>query len=1098
MRPSRHITSSLCALALGATLLPIAGGAHALTDVTTGNGATWNVNDARRPGLDTGSIRNISNSRLEAFGSLFLQVEGGTHRMNGEMLRGFGLTEVARGSYASTASVLLDGVSVTRQLDVGTTTGTGSFFDTFTNTTTAPITIRASFGGSLGYGVPGSSTAGTVTATSDGDAVLDGDDTWMVASSPGQFRATGVVVGSAAPARLGDQQNDPFSTDYSSTGSAQNDPGFVSELTIAPGATESLLHFVHVGAQNQTAAAVTATQALAASPDLSALTLDQVCTVENWDLTALAGFDPATCVGADPLQLPVATPAAAGVTTVDYDVTGKSVATLRRDLRSGLVTSVEITRAYLDRIAAYDQGALGFKSFIHVADDALEQAARADAALATGDTRPLLGIPIAVKDLYDVEGQPTTGGITSLATWKPESDAWQIARLREAGAVFLGKTNLSEFANSGSFSESGFMQSWNGLYPSKSSFGSSGGSATAVAADLAPISLGTQTGVSLYAPATGASLSTFRGTDGLTSAEGVMPLTWAQDYAGPIGQSVTDLALVLDATATRTSGNNPEDILTSRVDNALRPESFTAGLDAGALRGKRVGYLPGSFVSSQISDDPTGADTLADVRAAVAAAGGELVALTTAAPGQPAAPGPVSGNAGAHGWNDYIVSEPTFPYRTPAAVWQNLANLPYNVLGTSVASRVPHDPTSVTNALARRDAYKRAIATWMDTAGVDVVAYPGFISQPGNNDASSAALSSDRATGVLTSNVGLPTVVVPVGTTSEGYSNSLQLVGRAWSDADVLAMGYAVEQVADARLRGTHAPALTYGGPAASVVGLQLASTSVERGTAPRATVTVTSERKASGSVTLEVDGRKVAGTLAGGSATVALPADLSAGRHLVVARFGGSTKVAAGEAVAELKVTAGRPVVTAAPTNDVIEAGTRAAFAVSARSNGAPVTDGTALLMQGTTVLGTAALTAAGDAVVSLDGLAVGRHEFTAMVTSSADHTSGSSQPVAVGVTKAKATISAKVRGSSVRVRVEATPSVAGKVRFKAGGKLVATVKLRDGKAVLGLAKLPRGTRTVRVVYLGNDSVLRAKASVEVKTKAEEEALIPGSASST
>ncbi|WP_114423481.1 amidase family protein [Nocardioides houyundeii] len=1083
MQPSRHLLS-LCALALGATLLPGVGAAQALTPVTTDDGATWNVNDARRPGLDTGSIRDVSNSRLEAFGSLFLQVQGGTHRMNGQMLRGFGLTEVARGSYASTASVQLDGVSVSRQLDVGTATGTGSFFDTFTNTTTAPITIRASFGGSLGYGVPGSTTAGQVTATSDGDSELDGDDTWMVATTPGQVRPTGVVVGSAPPQRLGDQQADPFTVDYVPTGSAQNDPGFVHELTIEPGATESLLHFVHVGARGQTAAAVTATQALAASPDLAALTLDQVCTVENWDLAAIPGFDPATCVGADPLQLPAATADAAGITSIDYDVTGKSVDTLRRDLAAGTVTSVEITRAYLDRIAAYDQGPLGFKSFIHVADDALEQAARADAARAAGDKRPLLGIPIAVKDLYDVEGQPTTGGIKSLASWKPESDAWQIARLREAGAVFLGKTNLSEFANSGSFSESGFMQTWNGLYPSKTSYGSSGGSAAAVAADLAPISLGTQTGVSLYAPSTGASLSTFRGTDGLTSAEGVMPLTWAQDYAGPIGQSVTDLALVLDATATRTSGNNPDDILTNRVDNTLRPESFTAGLSADALRGKRVGYLPGSFASAQIADDPTGADTLADVRAAVEAAGGQLVELTTPVPGQPAAPGPISGNAGAHGWNDYIVSEPTFPYRTPAAVWQNLANLPYNVSGTSVASRVPHDAQSVTNVLARRDAYKQAISTWMDTADVDVVAYPGFLSQMGNNDASSSALSSDRATGVTTSNVGLPTVVVPVGTTSQGYSNSLQLVGRAWSDADVLAMGYAVEQVTHARVRGTHAPALAYGGPAASTVGLQLDSTSVERGTAPKATVTVSSERKVTGSVTLEVDGRKVTGTLTAGTASVALPSDLPAGRHLVVARFGGTTKVAAGEAVAELKVTAGRPEVTLAQVGGPVEVGTTATFAVSARSNAAAVTDGTVLLMRGNAVLGTATLTPTGEATVSLDGLTVGRHELTAMVTSSTDHTSGTSNPVSVRVTKAKPALSTKVRGKKIKVTLKATAPVAGKVRFKAKGKVVATVKLRAGKATLGLAKLPRKARKVRVVYLGNESVTRAKATVKVPVK--------------
>ncbi len=99
---------------------------------------------------------------------------------------------------------------------------------------------------------------------------------------------------------------------------------------------------------------------------------------------------------------------------------------------------------------------------------------------------------------------PTTGGTLALKDWHPKADAWQVAKLREAGAVIIGKTNLSEFANSGTYSESGYKQIWNALYPSKTSFGSSGGSATAVAARAwRRRAMGTQTGVSLYAPVDG-------------------------------------------------------------------------------------------------------------------------------------------------------------------------------------------------------------------------------------------------------------------------------------------------------------------------------------------------------------------------------------------------------------------------------------------------------------------------------------------------------------------------------------------------------------------------------------------------------------------
>ncbi len=123
-------------------------------------------------------------------------------------------------------------------------------------------------------------------------------------------------------------------------------------------------------------------------------------------------------------------------------------------MKSGLTTSQKITRAYLDRIAAYDRGPFGFHAFITVADDAMAQAKAADDARAAGDTSELLGIPVAIKDLYDTKDMPTTDGSLAFEGWRPKRDAFQVDRLRDAGAVILGKANLSEFANSGSYSDS--------------------------------------------------------------------------------------------------------------------------------------------------------------------------------------------------------------------------------------------------------------------------------------------------------------------------------------------------------------------------------------------------------------------------------------------------------------------------------------------------------------------------------------------------------------------------------------------------------------------------------------------------------------------
>ena len=149
------------------------------------------------------------------------------------------------------------------------------------------------------------------------------------------------------------------------------------------------------------------------------------------------------------------------------------------DMAAGLTTSVAITRAYLDRIAAYDEGPFGFHAYITVAKDALAQAAAADARRAAGEKGDLLGIPVNVKDLYDTKDMPTTDGTLALEGWQPKRDAFQVEKLRAAGAIILGKGNLSEFANSGSYSESGYGMVWNAFKPSKTSLGSSGGPAVA-------------------------------------------------------------------------------------------------------------------------------------------------------------------------------------------------------------------------------------------------------------------------------------------------------------------------------------------------------------------------------------------------------------------------------------------------------------------------------------------------------------------------------------------------------------------------------------------------------------------------------------------
>src|SRR4029079_6589546 len=230
----------------------------------------------------------------------------------------------------------------------------------------------------------------------------------------------------------------------------------------------------------------TGASTLATTPDVAGIPAGVGCTVVNWAPL----FDAPTCAANPAPAVTPEQPTKLPVTTSGYDVFDKSVTQLAADMKSGLTTSQAITRAYLDRIEAYDKGPFGFHAFITVADDAMAQAKAADDARQAGNTSELLGIPVAIKDLYDTKNMRTTDGALAFEGWRPKRDAFQVKKLRDAGAVILGKANLSEFANSGSYSDSGYGMVWNAFKPSKTSLGSSGGSAHPPAPSIAALGMG--------------------------------------------------------------------------------------------------------------------------------------------------------------------------------------------------------------------------------------------------------------------------------------------------------------------------------------------------------------------------------------------------------------------------------------------------------------------------------------------------------------------------------------------------------------------------------------------------------------------------------
>lgn len=305
------------------------------------------------------------------------------------------------------------------------------------------------------------------------------------------------------------------------------------------------------------------------------------------------------------------------------DLQTATVAELTEALDSGRITSVALTTAYMRRIGELDAGGPALNSVRCLNPAALEEAAAADRRRAQGAAGPLLGIPVLIKDNIDVVGMPTTAGSLALADARPDRDAPLVAQLRTAGAVILGKANLTEFANyltdgmpSGYSSLAG--QVLNPYDASTTPSGSSAGSGVAAAAGFAAVTVGTETSGSILSPAVANSIVGIKPTVGLVSRTGIVPIAASQDTAGPMTRTVADAAVLLTAIC----GADPADPATAR--NPLVGHDFAADLSGDALRGARIGV-----VAAEVPDEGSDERILWDAAlAALAGRGATLVEVT--------------------------------------------------------------------------------------------------------------------------------------------------------------------------------------------------------------------------------------------------------------------------------------------------------------------------------------------------------------------------------------------------------------------------------------------------------------------------------------
>ena len=477
-----------------------------------------------------------------------------------------------------------------------------------------------------------------------------------------------------------------------------------------------------------------------------------------------------------------------------------SIPDLQEAMADGRITSVQLVDAYLARIDAYDQRGPALNSMIRLNPNAREQAAELDQErVLRGARGPLHGIPIILKDNYDTADMPTSGGSIALAGSIPPDDAFQVGKLRQAGAVIIGKSNMHELAYGITTISSVGGQTRNPYDPSRNPGGSSGGTGAAVAASFAAIGWGSDTCGSIRIPASHHNLFGLRPTKGLSSIDGIIPLSHTQDVGGPLARTATDLAIGLDATIGADAADPATRILAGR-----QLPGFVDGLDADALQGARLGVLTALFGAA---DDREHARMVRAALDSMSAAGAEVIDVEI--PGWDSLLSGSSLIGLEFKWDliDYLAATPAAPV---ASVQEILDGGLYHVRLEGIlrrsAAREERDSVAVARAMDKRAAARAAVLATMDELALDALVYPTIRRR--------AARIGDPQGGSncqLSATTGLPALSVPAGFTGLGLPVGLELLGRPLQDARLLALGYAFEQAFQPRRSPARTPPLVNG-----------------------------------------------------------------------------------------------------------------------------------------------------------------------------------------------------------------------------------------------------------------------------------------------
>ncbi len=488
----------------------------------------------------------------------------------------------------------------------------------------------------------------------------------------------------------------------------------------------------------------------------------------------------------------------------EFELDEITLAELGNAYDSGKYTAVQVTELYISRIEALNKKGPHLNAVIAINPDAIKIAAGLDAERAANGPRgPMHGVPVLLKDNIDTKDpMPTTAGSLALTDNYASSDAPMVAKLREAGAIILGKANLSEWAN---FRSTNSSSGWSGVggqtrnpyLLTANTCGSSSGSGAAAAANMAAVTIGTETDGSVVCPAAYNGVVGIKPTVGLVSRTGIIPIAATQDTAGPMTRTVADAAYLLTAMVSQ----NPEDPKT--LEQPVEKTNYAEHLKADGLSGKRIGVirspfrmhsdLGAVFDKSVLALQRQGAEIVDDLEFGDEEGIGEAEGL-------------VLRYEFKHYLNAYLAGTPEkVKSRTLADLIEfnklNAAEeMPYFKQEIFVGSEEKGpltDPEYLEAIQNSHVAMQKLIDQLMDTHDLDLIVMPSR--NPAN---SQDVINGDHPTGGGTSSYaavsGYPSITVPMGYI-HGLPVALSFVGRAYSEAMIVEAAYAFEQATKAR-----------------------------------------------------------------------------------------------------------------------------------------------------------------------------------------------------------------------------------------------------------------------------------------------------------